>query len=785
MFLPFRSRTRRIVRLSIAALATWFVLCLPDTLFDRALAPVLFDHNGELLAARIAADGQWRFATGDSLPARFTAALMRFEDRNFFDHIGVHLPSMGRALLQNIRAGKVVSGGSTLTMQVIRLSRQNPNRSLIEKFTEIIRAVRLETRYSKAEILTFYCTHAPMGGNVVGVEAAAWRYFRCSPHQLSWAEAATLAVLPNAPGLIHPGRNRDRLKAKRDRLLHDLNEHGFFDEITLALSIDEALPGPPEDLPQLGMHLLQRLLREHPNTHRFSSTIDMALQRKAEEIVETHSARLRENLVYNAAALVLDARTGDVLAYVGNSNSGVNAGHVDIISAPRSPGSSLKPFLFAAMLDEGMLTPDALQRDVPVNLGGFSPRNFSDEYLGVVPASRALARSLNVPAVLQLKTYGVSAFHAKLLKMGFKHLNKPSAHYGLSLILGGGETSLWELSSAWLNMTTTLHIYREHDGRYQDVLSPRCLGADGYAPKTPAINHEQPTLFSAGAVYATLKALEEVRRPDDVSGWETMSSARRIAWKTGTSYGYRDAWAIGATPEYIVAVWTGNADGTGRPGVIGTRASAPLMFNLFDALPATSSFAPPYDDLIEAQICSASGFRASRHCSETRSAHIPQRASEAPICPHHTPLLLSPDRKFRVHHACEHDGMLEARFVLPPIEGWYYRRNHPDYAPPPPFRADCNAESSNEELVIVYPAEGSKLTRARDLEGTLQPLVAEAISRRSDAVLHWHLNDSYLGSTRRFHQMALAPESAGKHSLTVLNEDGDAHRIEFTLGGKP
>lgn len=779
MVLPFGQRKRRFKQLLALASLLWFVYCVPSPLFDRPLAPVLFDRHGDLLAARIAADGQWRFSAPDSLPERFISALIEFEDRSFCKHPGVHLPSLARATHQNMKAKRVVSGGSTLTMQVIRLSRGNPTRSIFEKFTELFRAIKLEMQISKSEVLQLYCTHAPMGGNVVGVEAASWRYFNRSSHQLSWAEAAMLAVLPNAPGMIFPGRNREKLKAKRDRLLYRLYEKGHFDLLTLELSLAETLPPPPEPLPQLAMHLLQRFENSPTALHKYRSTVDKRLQSKVEALVNEHSERLQSNLVFNAAALIADAQTGEVLAYVGNSQSGENASHVDIIQSPRSPGSSLKPLLYAAMLDEALLTPDGIVSDVPVHLGGFTPKNFSEEYNGVVPASSALARSLNIPAVLQLRKYGVSAFHGKLLKLGFNQLNKPSRHYGLSLILGGGETTLWELSQAWFSMTQTLSDFRQSNGRYRLVSAP--LRADADTHTTRANWQPTPTHFSAGAVYATMKALEEVRRPDDVSGWEQMGGSRRIAWKTGTSYGYRDAWAIGATPEYIVAVWIGNADGTGRPGVIGSRAAAPLMFSLFDALPPTTAFLPPYDDLVEEEICILSGHRAGRYCDHIVMRYIPINSILSDHCSYHRQVFLDPEKTFRVTLECFPDAQAEAFFVLPPTEAWFYKQRNPSYRNLPPMKAGCDADEQRGSVAILHPAEGSKLIPTREFDANLQPLVFEAASLLQNQTLHWHLNEKYLGTTRHVHQIEVQINVGGAYRLLVMNDDGESAVSEFTI----
>jgi penicillin-binding protein 1C len=771
MYLPFQRRKRIARRVTIIAFLVWFFTCLPEPLFDRPLSSALYASNGQLLSARIAIDGQWRLTAADSLPERFVTALIQFEDRNFYAHSGVHIPSLARAFQQNIRAKRKVRGGSTLSMQVIRLSRNNPSRSYFEKITEILRAYRLDARFSKDEILHFYCAHAPMGGNVVGVEAAAWRYFQCSPHELTWAEAATLAVLPNAPSLIFPGKNQERLREKRDRLLTRLHEMGHIDQLTLELSMAESLPEKPADLPQHALHLLHRLEKNYPQERRFNTLLERSLQARTEEVVQEHHDRLALNLVHNAAAIVLDARTGAVLAYVGNAKQTDQAGYVDVITAPRSPGSSLKPFLYAAMLDEGLLTPSALVRDVPVHLGGFTPKNFSDNYQGMIAADQALARSLNIPAVLELQKYGVAAFHNRLKKLGFSKMNRPSSHYGLSLILGGGEVSLEELARSWLVFTTTLHTFRQMNGAYTEEL-PSLRYLDKAHIETKNQRDKPNFAFSAGSCYATLKALQQVRRPDDFYDGGEMQSVRSIAWKTGTSYGYRDAWSVGATPEYIVAVWVGNADGTGRPGIIGTQAAAPLMFRIFDLLANTTNFAAPYDDLSEVELCMQSGLPASRFCDANIKHRIPRSAEKAAPCSYHQPIYLDQAQQKRVNRACEPDGILTSWFILPAAESWYYKRQHPSYHELPPFRDDCLEDEESVSLAILHPAEGSKIKATRDLDGVRQPLLFEALSLNPAAELHWHINETYLGTTRTIHRLEFEPKAGGEHRLVVMNDEG-------------
>src|SRR6478609_4529641 len=350
---------------ALSCLLILYYFSLPTQLFNDPYSTVLEDKNENLLNASIATDGQWRFPEGVTLPEKYKQAVVLFEDKRFYNHIGVDLLSMARAVRQNIQTGHVISGGSTLSMQLIRLERKNKSRTVFEKIIEVILATRLELRYAKEEILALYAAHAPFGGNVVGIEAASWRYFGRNPQELSWSEAALLAVLPNNPSLIRPGKNQDLLKKKRDRLLARLSETGAFDALSLELAIAEPVPESPIPLPRLAPHLLDRAMKEGMAQQKIISTLDLAVQQRTLQIIDDHYQQLKANQIFNAAAIVIEVKTGNVIAYVGNTESGRdNSNQVDVVKAPRSTGSILKPFLYAAMLDEGKMLQHTLVPDV-------------------------------------------------------------------------------------------------------------------------------------------------------------------------------------------------------------------------------------------------------------------------------------------------------------------------------------------------------------------------------------------------------------------------------------
>jgi len=767
--------------LIVSGLAYWF--CLPSSLFETSYSTVVTSREGDLLAAHIADDGQWRFPQVDSVPYRFEQSLLLFEDEYFHSHPGFNPVSMARAFWQNIRSGEIISGGSTITMQVMRLS-QGRHRSVLSKLIETIQATRLELKYSKNEILKIYASQAPFGGNVVGIDAAAWRYFGRPAHQLSWSESALLAVLPNAPALIHPGKNRVRLLAKRNRLLHKLLTRNNIDSIEYWLSCEEPLPDKPLPLPQLAPHLLTRFMNEAPN-QKHTTTLDLYLQTRTTQTIHNFHSIYRHNQIHNMAALIVDNNTGEVLSYVGNTPAyeGFHGNAVDVITAARSTGSILKPFLYAAALQDGVILPEMLLVDIPTYYSDFSPKNYTRKFDGAVPAHTALSRSLNVPAVRLLNDYGTEKFCDLLNKIKLTTINRPASHYGLSLILGGAEASLWDLTGAYASMARILTTYTNNSGQYstQSFKAPRLSTSPKHSEESYTF---QQAVLTASSVYFTLEALTNVQRPDQETGWENFSSGRKIAWKTGTSFGYRDAWAIGVTPEYTVAVWVGNASGEGRPGIVGGSAAAPVLFELFRSLPATSWFETPYDDLKTALVCRETGFQAAPDCPHQDTMYLPALEVHTPICPYHKLIHLTPNKKYQVNGDCYPvDQMVhQSWLVLPPVMAWYYKSKNPSYKPFPPFKPGC-IQTDQSDMAIIYPKSGAALFIPVDLDGQAGRIVCKATHRHSSERLFWHLNDKYIGETIHMHQLEIFP-AKGHHLLTITDEAGNQVKRWFKCLGR-
>ena len=757
------SVTQKVILCILAFLVTGYIFCLPRHLFHVPYSTVVTDRNEELLGARIASDGQWRFPPRNTTPEKIKECLITFEDKHFYHHWGVNPFAIGRAFYQNVKNKRIVSGGSTLTMQTIRLAR-NESRTFREKLIEMIWATRLEFRASKEEILSMYISHAPFGGNVVGLDAAAWRYFGHSADDLSWAESAMLAVLPNAPAMIHLSKGRKTLLDKRNRLLKQLLEKKTIDSSTYELAISEPLPDEPHPLPQIAPYLVSRFYQER-NGEYSRSTINKGIQTQVEDLAERWSNEFGRSDIRNLAILVIDIPSNQVVAYCGNVHFDRKQGgnQVDVIQAPRSTGSILKPFLYYAMLQEGSLLPDMLLPDVPVNINGFTPQNFSMQFEGAVPASEALARSLNIPAVTMLQRYGVPKFHSFLQQIGLKTINRSSSHYGLSLILGGAEATLWDVTNAYAMMGRSLLQLPQ---RSCSLLLPTSRITESTDP------------FQPGAVWQTFDALKEVNRPEEID-WKSIPSMQTIAWKTGTSYGFRDAWAVGVTPRYAVGVWVGNATGEGKPGLVGAQTAGPVLFDIFNLLPSSSWFTRPAGIFVEAEVCRKSGHLKGRFCDEMDTLLVLPAGLRTEACPYPHLVTLSADESQRIYENCANTEptLRKSWFTLPPVWEWYYKQHHPEYKPLPPFKAGCG-EDTFQPMQFIYPPMNARIKLPKQLDGSKGFLTVELAHNNPNATVFWHLDETYQAQTQDFHKISLQP-AAGKHSLTAV--DGEGNTISTTF----
>jgi penicillin-binding protein 1C len=757
-----------------ALLVLLVIIVIPTKLFKDDYSLVVTDRDGELLGAVISGDGSWRFPPVREVPVKFEKALLAFEDKRFYDHAGVDFLALCRAIWLDVSLGRQASGASTIPMQIARLGLGNARRGVLQKAAEMLVAFKLDAVMSKKDVLAEFASHAPFGGNVVGLEAAAWRYFGRPSRTLSWAEAATLAVLPNSPSLITLRKNRGLLLDKRDKLLRKLETLGVIDSDTLRLSLSENLPPEPYPIPMLAPHLVFSIKDGDfgaAGGHLVRTSLRKDWQVRASEIVRQHLGSLAANGVRNAALVILENDGGKAVAYVGNTPDveSVDGGHVDILQQPRSTGSILKPFLYAAMLTEGLLLPEELVPDIPTRFPGFTPENNTRSYRGAVPAYMALARSLNIPAIRLLRKYSLDKFYGDLKALGMTTLFRPASEYGLPLIIGGAEGRLWELAGMFAGLA------RCAAGAEAPFHAPTVF-ADPDEPKAGGSH------ISQGAAYLTLDALLRVQRPGAAEAWEEFGSSRKIAWKTGTSQGFRDAWAIGFTRSFTVAVWVGNADGEARPELGGTAAAAPILFAAFDMLPDSAWFDKPMHELKKVEVCVKSGLPPGPHCGARKLVEIPVSAHLPEPCPYCVTVHLDPKSGLRTNAVVERGGPMRnvSWFVLPPAMEWYYRQGNADYQTLPPYKKGAEPVSGLSPLGLIYPQEGSGIYLPRELDGSRGSVVAEAVHRDVHSRVFWHLDSEYLGATEGFHVMSISP-AAGEHTLTLVDENGETITRRFTI----
>ncbi|MGP1415020.1 MAG: penicillin-binding protein 1C [Treponema sp.] len=729
-----------------------FILCftfLPK--IDSPYSFAIYDRNEKLLCVSLSTEQAYHLPPSKNINKFYKNASIIYEDKGFFLHFGLDFSSIFRAIFINTKNKKVVSGASTITMQVSRLLFKNEKRTYLQKIKESLLSFLLELKYTKNEIFSLYASNAPFGGNVVGVDAASFRYFSSSQENLSLSEVTVLAVLPNQPSLVTLSSRRERLKEKRDELIKKLHKYGIIDFETSELSIEEPLPKKPSALPFLAMHYHDMLKTNNKiKNGKYITSIDYSLQQLAQEMADRHSQRLKENLIYNMAVVIMEVKTGNVIAYVGNTGffqkNGKNI-YVDMARAKRSSGSLLKPFLFASMLDRGMIFPRSLLIDIPTKIQNYAPENNNGRYEGAVEAREALTKSLNVPFVRALREYGIPPFLSLLKNCGFTTFNRKSEEYGLPLILGGGEITLYE----------TCSIYAK--------LMRRAMGT---------LDEDFP--ISEGAAYLTLNELILGKRPYDDAFWESFTSKQKIAWKTGTSDGYKDAWSIGVTPKYVVGVWAGNADGVGRPEIKSNIATLPLMFELFNVLEKSSWIVKPEKALKKCLVCSHSHYMKGRYCNDEIEQELPINAPLPKLCPYCTSVCLTYDRKHRIEVSNETENeIIENWFILPPSIETFYYKNHKQYKILPPF---LNKKHKHLDFEITFPENNHLIEIPIELSEKKGAFTAKVSHKNKNAILYWDVDGKYLGKTTTFHQFDITIGS-GYHVLTVTDDGGNSKKVGF------
>ncbi|MEA2558955.1 MAG: penicillin-binding protein [Acidobacteriota bacterium] len=774
-----RVRAALAVALNIA-LAPWLwffalnqVFPFPWENLERPPAVVVMDRTGAPLRFFLPADERWRFPVKLSdLPPELPRALVASEDRWFYRHPGVNPVAIVRAAWSNLWAGEVVSGASTIPMQIARMAVPGP-RTISSKLRESFRAIQLERRFSKDELLEIYLNLTPYGGNVEGIGTAAWFYFGKEPDQLSLGEIALLTALPRSPGRYDPTLHPKAAQEARDRVLAQLTDRGVFPREEIENARQVPVPRTRRKPPIAAPHFSEQVKALLPGEPRIRTTIDRRLQTIAEEQVVHRIRELRDQGIGNAAVVVIENETHAVRALVGSAGFQETyfKGQVNGALARRSPGSTLKPFLYALALDQGRVLPDSYLLDIPTDFSGYVAENYDDQYRGRVTVREALIQSLNACAVRLLSEVGLKDYHQLLKDGGLATLDRPYQHYGLPLVLGAGEVTLLDLT----NLYASLAGGGEHRD-YQII--------EGEKSSPPA------QLFSPEAAHLITEILTDVRRPDLPESWDLSVGAPGVAWKTGTSYGHRDAWAVGFSQRFTIGVWVGNFDGRPRKGISGSQHAGPLLFDLFRAVdpgggnPGKSTdWTKRIQDLDQIELCAESHELPGPFCPmRMKATYLPGR-SHLVQCTYHRRALVDSETGELLSGDCVRERPHELRsFTVFPAElvAWWRAQGSP-VPEPPRFSSACQGIPAGDPPRIVSPAAATPYRVRRDTPPEYQriPLIAQASAEASR--LFWYQDGMLVASTSPGENHFL-PSLPGEHRLVVTDDlgrsDGVVYKVE-------
>lgn len=750
------------------AAAFWVIGPLPEPLFAHDYSTIVLDEEGRILRVFLNRDQQWIMPDdGREIPSKLKTAVIQYEDKRFYQHFGIDLFALARAVYQNARSWQRISGASTITMQVARLMQPKP-RTIKNKLIEMIQALKIEWRYSKDEILKLYLLHAPYGSNIIGYRTASLRYFGKEPENLSWAEAATLAVLPNNPANVNPAQNAEQLKLKRDQLLLKLYQEEIIDQATYELAAAEPLPEGQRPFPLSAPHLAERLQKAY-DQDIIVTTINKELQDWAAKTLRRYIDDLGKQGIKNGALLITDTAAGAVKAYVASHDyfDDENSGKIDGVQMRRSGGSTLKPFLYALAMDEGLIAPESVLPDIPISYGGYTPYNADRTFNGVVRAGTALMRSLNAPTVYLLNQYSVKNFYEFLKAARLQGLSKPHQEYGLSIVLGGCDVSLWELSVLYRGLGNF--------GRFSNLHA----AAGGQ-------EHQQVQLITPGSAYLVLEILAEVARPGLDYYWQHYASGTPLAWKTGTSYGNRDAWAVGVSPQWTVAVWVGNFDGSEAKGLTGIDAAAPLLFQVFNGLgknPYQPWFACLEQALVEIAVSAATGYRLrdddAGNGAKTELITVSQKAKPLRYSPYERIVHMNMTETMQVCSLCwDRDDLKSVLRLDYPPEIRAFLSVAAGEALLPPHNPDCPALTEHNPISIAYPQPNSYIFIPRDASGQYQKISLQVLHADPNSTVFWYLDSQYLGETAGEHRFSLTLDT-GWHRLYVIDTAGNRQGVTF------
>ncbi len=737
--------------------------CFPPTSTQIEYSQIVSDRDDNILYPFLTSDDKWRMMTElDEITPELSKAIIYKEDKYFYLHYGINPFAIIRAVVNNLVYGKRTSGASTITMQVARLLSPK-ERTYLNKFGEIFRAVQLEWHYSKAEILQLYLNLVPYGSNIEGVKSASVLFFDKQPNHLSLAEITALAIIPNRPTSWQIGKNNEELITARNKWLQRFGKARLFSKTAIEDAMIEPLDAGRLDAPKYAPHFAIRMKDKYPNQPIIKTNLRFNIQKKVETLTANYIKRIYYQRIRNAAVLVLNNRTHEIEAYIGSADfdNTEDGGQVDGVKSIRSPGSTLKPYLYALAFDKGLVTPKMKISDVPINFSGYTPVNFDNVFNGSVTIETALAYSLNIPAVKTLNDLGVSYFTDQLAQAGFTQIKADRNKMGLSLALGGCGVRLEEL--------TNLYSAFANKGLQYNM---RWLKADADTASQRLMSEQSAFIFT--------DALTKISRPDLPKNMESSKNLPKIAWKTGTSYGRKDAWSIGYNANYTIGVWVGNFSGEGVPELGGATIATPLLFDIFNSIDYSSGndwFAPP-DEIDYRWVCSESGLLPQPDCTKTVMDYYLPMTTGNKMCQHQKTFPVSADSSFSYCTNCmpETGYKMKSYPLYPPEIVAYYESEGIPYEKLPPHNPQCDRLFSGTAPYITSPQNGQEYL----LDPTDNSQIALTCNTANDVLLvYWYVNDEYLQPILPTGKLFFVPKP-GRNKITCVDDKGRKEQIYIT-----
>lgn len=742
-----------------SALTLFLFFILLDLVFPLRIkedySKMVYSSENKLLFATLNSQDKWRMKSYlDEITPLLQKTIVEKEDKYFWIHPGVNPISIFRALFNNIVSGRRTSGASTITMQVARLL-EPKERTYLGKIREIFRAFQLEWHYSKREILQLYINLAPYGGNIEGMKSAAWFYLDQKPQTLSLAQIVTLSIIPNNPNMIKPGADLSHLNQERNRWLEYFAKEDIFETSLIEDAKLEPLNFERQQRPMQAPHLSWRLIQKYPDSLEIHSTINAEIQQKSEELVKNYSASLQYMNITNAAVMIVDNNRQEVVGYIGSAdfNNHRNSGQVDGVQAIRSPGSTLKPFLYALAIDKGLITPKMVIADVPINFDGYAPQNYDEKYRGMTTVENSLALSLNIPAVKILNDYGVNQFINMMVKAGFRRVKLDHNKLGLSIILGGCGVKLEELCNLFSSFA------------HRGVFLPNRF-IKGQKQGNPN------RLISEAATFLITENLTRLERPDMPMMWSNSTSLPKIAWKTGTSYGRRDAWSVGYNKDYTIAVWLGNFDGSGTPELTGAHIATPLLFQLFNAIDVNQErkwFAPP-KTLDFRIVCSESGLSPSEFCTNTTIDYFIPGVSPYQKCEHLKEVYVNEKETISYCRSCLPTKGYKIKYYpnyLPELVNFFEEEKRP-YDKIPEHNPECKRIFNTAAPTITSLGDGMEYIL---ISGEKQQLMLKCNADNTVKKVWWYIDNRLIQQAKVTERVFFAP-TAGNHKISCTDDKG-------------